>query len=85
MPLYSAQGYCAAPGLVWPCTGFADGFEIPPQVAKVGQAQRLRLPAAGFDQDGQHGISPPRSVTLVDQRDQVPGQLQSRSAKGYNV
>lgn len=85
MPLNDAQGYRAAPGLLWPCTGRADGFEIPPQVPKVGQAKRLRFPATGLSQDCQHGIPLQGPMPVVDQRNEVPGQRQSRSGKGYEV
>lgn len=80
MPLDYAQGYRAAPGLLWPCTGLAGPFEIPPQVSEIGLTQRFRLPAMGFCQGGQHGVSLPRSVMLVDHLNQSPGQLPSRSA-----
>lgn len=68
MSFDNAQGYQAAAGMFWPSTGCAGDFQIPPQVAKVGQPKRLRLPATGFGQDCQYGVSLPPSMTIVDHR-----------------
>lgn len=84
MPLDNPQGYCAAPGLFWPCAGRAGAFEMPPQMPEIGLADRLRVPA-GFGQGRQHGIPPPNSMTPVDQRHQVSDQILSGSAERHDA